>query len=70
MFQDERLLELTTNVRAREGNDGVVLNALCIVEEMGKAIQQIRRFEEHGCRSTTLDAVGEVTADVPERRRP
>lgn len=64
MFDDERLHQITENHQKREGSDSVITNALCMAEEVGEAIQQIRRYLGHARRSATLEQVGEEMADV------
>jgi NTP pyrophosphatase (non-canonical NTP hydrolase) len=64
MFEDERFAAITANHQRREGDNSVITNALCMAEEMGEAIQQIRRYLGHARRGTTLDQVGEEMADI------
>ncbi len=64
MLDDQRIAKIAENVRARNGDLAPVLNALCMAEEMGEAVQQIRRHEGHARRPATCDEVGEEMADV------
>ena len=44
MLDDNRLDQLTAHHRRRAGDTYVLANARCMAEEMGEAIQQIRRY--------------------------
>lgn len=64
MFDDDRLHHIAAELRHRHGDDGLITNALCMAEEMGEAIQQIRRYLGLARSTATLDQVGEEMADV------
>ncbi|TDE12646.1 MazG-like family protein [Jiangella asiatica] len=64
MFEDDRFHEIVAHHRASHSGATVLANALCMAEEMGEAIQQIRRHLGLARSAATLEQVGEEMADV------
>lgn len=61
---DVRLATIAANARSRHGENAAVLNALVMAEEVGEAIQQVRRQQGLARSSATAQDVAEELADV------
>jgi NTP pyrophosphatase (non-canonical NTP hydrolase) len=62
-----RIAQIADNALKARGGDrdtAVLVNALCMAEEMSEAVQEIRRHLGHARRPATLDQVAEEMADV------
>jgi len=64
VIDDERLDQIATALRHREGEKAELVTSLMLAEEAGEAVQQLRRHLGHARRPATPSDVGAELADV------